>query len=324
MNSQDKEESFDHMANHGVKSLSLTDIVDIEVLQHLQDSFAQTFNMPSIIYGPKGSPITQPSCFTNFCTLVRSTKKGLERCETFDSELIRSLRENPEPTIRHGCALNNMVTGTVPIIIHDHHLANWGIGQMINRSLDLDEIREYSNTIGVDQEKLVEAARTLIPVEEETFKRVVSFLQVLSEQVSMLGFKNLEQARELAKRKQAEKALQRAHDELEVKVQKRTKDIVQVNETLHHEIQERKQTEKQLKINEEEMEKLILSLQKTLAEIKTLKGILPICSFCKKIRTDNGCWDKLEVYVMQHTDADFSHGVCPECYGKNYPKLDDS
>jgi signal transduction histidine kinase/ActR/RegA family two-component response regulator len=247
MNNKRQEQSLTPLSDVDVRALFLTDIVDLDVLQHLQDSFAQAFNMPSIIYGPEGTPITKPSCFTNFCALVRSTKKGAERCEAFDAKLIRSLRESPEPTIRHGCALNNMVTGTVPIIIHGCHLANWGIGQMINRSLDLDEVRDYAATIGVDPEKLVAAARTLIPVDEVVFKPVVSFLQTLSEQVSMLGFKNLEQSCEIARRRQAEESLQQAHDELEIQVQKRTSALIQANESLRHEIHEREQAEKNRK-----------------------------------------------------------------------------
>lgn len=230
-----------------VSSLSLTDIIELEVLQDLQDSFAQTFNMPSIIYGPDGTPLTQPSCFSTFCALVRSTKKGAAKCEAFDAHLIRSLRENPQPTIRHGCALNNMVTGTVPIIIHDHHLANWGIGQMIDQEIDLVEVRNYALSIGIEQEKLVEAARTLVPVEEKTFSRVVEFLQILSKQVSALGFKNLEQAGEIARRRHAENSLQKAHDQLETLVQKRTEDLVRANENLLHEIHERKEAEKKKK-----------------------------------------------------------------------------
>jgi len=235
------------MGRLDISSLSLTDIIELEVLQDLQDSFAQTFNMPSIIYGPDGTPITKPSCFTTFCALVRSTKKGAAKCEAFDAQLIRSLRENPEPTIRHGCALNNMVTGTVPIIIHDYHLANWGIGQMIDQEIDLDEVKNYALAIGIEQEKLVAAARTLVPVEEKTFSRVVKFLQILSRQVSALGFKNLEQAGEIARRKHAENSLQIAHDQLEILVQKRTEDLVRANENLLHEIHERKEAEKNKK-----------------------------------------------------------------------------
>lgn len=54
-------------------------------------------------------------------------------------------------------------------------------------------------------------------------------------------------------------------------------------------------------------------------ELNTLKGILPICSFCKKIRKDDDTWDTLEKYISEHSEAKFSHGMCPECAKKNYP-----
>lgn len=64
-------------------------------------------------------------------------------------------------------------------------------------------------------------------------------------------------------------------------------------------------------------------LQKTLDEIKTLQGIIPICSYCKEIRDDEGSWKKLEEYIQSHTDANFSHGVCPTCMQKYFPDLYD-
>jgi PleD family two-component response regulator len=70
-----------------------------------------------------------------------------------------------------------------------------------------------------------------------------------------------------------------------------------------------------------EREKLIKQLQEALEKIKTLKGLLPICSFCKKIRDDKGYWNQIEVYVREHSDADFSHSICPDCAKKYYPKL---
>jgi len=59
-------------------------------------------------------------------------------------------------------------------------------------------------------------------------------------------------------------------------------------------------------------------LEKVLAEIKTLKGIVPICSFCKKIRDDKGFWNQVEKYVQEHSNAEFSHSVCPECMKEHY------
>jgi hypothetical protein len=59
-----------------------------------------------------------------------------------------------------------------------------------------------------------------------------------------------------------------------------------------------------------------------LHEIKTLHGILPICSNCKKIRDDGGYWNQVEEYVKEHSDARFTHSLCPDCLKKLYPGLD--
>lgn len=72
---------------------------------------------------------------------------------------------------------------------------------------------------------------------------------------------------------------------------------------------------------EEQREKLVEELQKTLGELKILKGIIPICSYCKKIRNESGAWDRLEAYIHSHSEACFSHGICPECYEKEMVEL---
>jgi CheY-like chemotaxis protein len=69
---------------------------------------------------------------------------------------------------------------------------------------------------------------------------------------------------------------------------------------------------------EQEKNRLIEKLQKALAEIKTLRGIIPICASCGKVRNDEGYWQKVEEYVRDHTEAQFSHGVCPNCARKLY------
>lgn len=62
-----------------------------------------------------------------------------------------------------------------------------------------------------------------------------------------------------------------------------------------------------------EREEMIAQLQAALANVKTLSGLLPMCSWCKKIRDDQGAWSEIEVYVKQRSDADFTHGICPDC-----------
>ncbi len=65
----------------------------------------------------------------------------------------------------------------------------------------------------------------------------------------------------------------------------------------------------------------VTDLQEALSKIKILSGFLPICSFCKKIRDDQGYWESLEEYIRNHSEADFSHSLCPECRKKHYPDI---
>lgn len=65
------------------------------------------------------------------------------------------------------------------------------------------------------------------------------------------------------------------------------------------------------------------SLRKALAHVKTLQGILPICMHCHKIRNDQQSWERLEKYIAKHSDAEFSHGLCPECLEKHYPDFNE-
>jgi hypothetical protein len=70
-----------------------------------------------------------------------------------------------------------------------------------------------------------------------------------------------------------------------------------------------------------ERENIILELQDALAEVTTLRGIIPICASCKKVRDDKGYWNQIESYIRDHSEADFSHSICPECAKELYPDL---
>ncbi len=75
------------------------------------------------------------------------------------------------------------------------------------------------------------------------------------------------------------------------------------------------------KAAESERERLIKELQEALGRVKTLSGLLHICASCRKIRDHQGAWHNLEIYVRNHTEADFSHGICPECHHNLYPEF---
>ena len=70
---------------------------------------------------------------------------------------------------------------------------------------------------------------------------------------------------------------------------------------------------------EAEREQLIGELQEVLLKVKVLSGMLPICSACKKIRDDRGAWRPIESYISEHSSAEFTHGICPECARRLYP-----
>ena len=92
------------------------------------------------------------------------------------------------------------------------------------------------------------------------------------------------------------------------RLEERTAELEATNGQLRREIEERKQ--------------LITELQAAIAKVRTLSGLLPICSACKKIRDDKGYWNQIEAYIEEHSDAAFSHGICPECFRRIYPDMD--
>jgi len=95
-----------------------------------------------------------------------------------------------------------------------------------------------------------------------------------------------------------------ANEELERRVEERTTELSIANEELR-----RLNLEKELAID---------GLKEALTKISTLRGLLPICAACKKIRDDKGYWNQIETYIMEHTGADFSHGICPDCAKELY------
>ncbi len=79
---------------------------------------------------------------------------------------------------------------------------------------------------------------------------------------------------------------------------------------------------KELEETRQELKGTIQELAVALTEVKQLRGIIPICASCKKIRNDGGLWQQVEAYIEEHSDADFSHSMCPDCAAHVYEKLE--
>jgi len=104
---------------------------------------------------------------------------------------------------------------------------------------------------------------------------------------------------------------------LEDLVGERTVELKESNQKLSYEVEIRKRIESELRQTNTD-------LQQALTEVKTLSGLLPICSSCKKIRDDQGYWTQVETYIAKHAEVEFSHGICPDCMQKLYPEFYDN
>lgn len=118
-----------------------------------------------------------------------------------------------------------------------------------------------------------------------------------------------------AKLQKAQQKVEVYSKTLEQKVAERTAELLRTNEQLQNEVKIRKEAEAK-------KETVISDLQKTLKEVRALRGLLPICSTCKKIRDDKGYWNLLESYIEKHSDASFSHALCPDCSDELYNNED--
>ena len=119
--------------------------------------------------------------------------------------------------------------------------------------------------------------------------------------------------RDITDRKISEESLRMHRHHLEYLVEERSAELKQLNEELQNDIAERK-------LIERERESLISDLQEALARIKILTGLLPMCAWCKKVRDDKGYWQRVETYIQEHSDASFTHGICPDCLKKVDPE----
>lgn len=186
-------------------NIDFSELFDLENIQRIQDQFASLFGVASIITDTSGKPITKPSNFTRFCTdLVRTTEKGCMNCELSDAALGRPNMGGP--TVRP-CLSSGLWDAGTSIFVGDSHIANWLIGQIRDENHSLDDIRAYARQIGADEQLLVEAFLEVPSMKLERFKQIAEALYALAGNLSNSAYQNLQQARFITERKQAEDTL---------------------------------------------------------------------------------------------------------------------
>lgn len=180
------------------------ELFNIEEIQKLQDEFCEATGVASLIIDVNGNIITKPSNFTDFCSFIRSTKKGAENCHKSDMHIGRLNSKGPNIQI---CMSGSLWDSAAGIIVDGKHIANWYVGQIRDDSQNEALIRNYANEIEVDEDILAELFQKVPSMTIKRFKKVTQLLFTLANQLSELAFKNIQQARFIDKQKETEKKL---------------------------------------------------------------------------------------------------------------------
>jgi PAS domain S-box-containing protein len=188
-----------------VENIAFEDLFSLTELQRLQDLFADVWGVAALITRPDGTPITQPSNFTYFCSeFIRKSEKGFRNCQISDATLGR---HNPSGPIIHACLSAGLWGAGASITVGGRHMASWLIGQVRNEAQSEEQMIEYAHMIGADEAAFREAFLKVPIMPQKTFEQIAHSLFALANQLSTTAYQNIQQARFIAERKQAEESL---------------------------------------------------------------------------------------------------------------------
>ncbi len=174
---------------------SLSDLIHVEKLQEIQDSFAEAHGVASTITELDGTPITRPSNHSQVCTMVRATKLGLSLCIESGEHLGLEAAKIMQP-IHQKCLSCGFTDAAAPIVVAGQHIANWLIGQNHIRGVDEKRIREFSQKIGADEDKMASAFHQMPKISTEQFEKILEFLWLMANEISNMGYLNLQQKKQ--------------------------------------------------------------------------------------------------------------------------------
>ncbi len=175
-------------------SIPLLELFDIRELQQIQDAFSLATGVSALITDSAGAPITRPSNFTGFCSLIRSTSEGLARCMQSDAKLGLM---NPKGPIVGRCHSGGIFDGGTGIMIGDRQIGNWLIGQVIDETLDEEAVRGLARELGIEEDLLVKEAKMVPRMSREQFELICKSLHVFGAQLSKQALRILQQRRHI-------------------------------------------------------------------------------------------------------------------------------
>ena len=195
-------------------------------------------------------------------------------------------------------------------------LAEMGVGEIFGELSFVDDrprsatvkTSRPSTLLTVDQRDFAQLMRDNMSISFSIMRSIAGMIRRFNENfVESVKVRN----RELEKMNAQLKAYQ---DHLEEQVELRTQDLTIANEKLKKEIAYRRQTEA-------EKERVIFKMESAMARVKSLSGLFPVCIKCRKVRDEEGYWQRLERYLQEHSDAEFRESICDDCSEAFYPKF---
>jgi len=189
------------------EDVSFQDLFNMDEIQRLQDLFAEAFDVAVLMTTPDGIPITRPSNFSDLCLeIIRKNPKGVKNCNYSDAMIGR---HNPTGPNIQPCLSAGLCNAGVSITVGGRHIANWLIGQVRNEAQKEEEIMAYAREIGADEEAFRTAYRKVPVMSQQQFDKTARILFELANRISTIAYQNVQQARFISERKNAEEALRR-------------------------------------------------------------------------------------------------------------------
>ena len=197
--------------------LTVADVVDLNVLQRIQDTFAEAMGVAAVTVDREGTPITHTSNFCRLCQLIRSTREGLKRCQSCDAEGGRRALAMNKP-FAYNCA-GGLMDAAAPILIDGHYMGSILCGQAIPDDAREEYIRRiihHNEQIGLAPVEIESAAREITPLPRERFTAAVEMLSITANYVIEIGVARLAQT-ELLHRAREQSALKVALQEAQLR-----------------------------------------------------------------------------------------------------------
>ncbi len=210
---------------------SITDLIPLEKLQYIQDAFAKGNNVASSLTDTDGQPITMPSNHSRVCVLIRATEKGLNNCIHSGKQLGIKARQQLAP-LRQRCFSIGFSDAVAPVIVNGRHIANWLIGQYHVDEVDEARVRQYALEIGADPEAMTKAFQSMPKHSAERFDDKLTFLGIMANEISQMGYQNLVERRQTAELIEVRKQLEQYQEHLEYLVEERTTALRESNQQL--------------------------------------------------------------------------------------------